>query len=233
MPPLAQAQIVRIPAGRVTLNADLVVPTDARGIVLFAHGSGSSRHSHRNQFVARALQESSFGTLLMDLLTTEEVHLDNQTRELRFDIMLLARRLTATVDWLASQPSFSKLPIGIFGASTGAAAALVSAAERPDLVKSVVSRGGRPDLAADALSRVQAPTLMIVGGYDDAVQELNEQARARMKSEVKIRIVPRATHLFEEPGALSQVADFAAGWFWDTLKKGSGIRDQGSGSSKS
>ena len=216
--PLWQALTVRIPVDGVTLNADLALPVDAHGIVLFAHGSGSSRHSPRNQFVARVLQQSDFGTLLMDLLTEKEEALDNQTREMRFDITLLARRLTATVDWLATQPSFRKLPIGIFGASTGAAAALVSAAERPELVKSVVSHGGRPDLAADALPRVQAPTLMIVGGYDDAVQELNEQARARMKSEVRIRIVPRATHLFEEPGALSQVADFAAAWFWDTLK---------------
>ncbi len=216
--PLSQAQTLRVPVDGTTLNADLAIPVEAHGIVLFAHGSGSSRHSPRNQFVARVLQQSDFGTLLMDLLTEKEEAVDNQTREMRFDIKLLARRLTATVDWLATQPSFQKLPIGVFGASTGAAAALVTAADRPHLVKSVVSRGGRPDLAGDALPRVQAPTLMIVGGYDDAVQELNEQARSKMKSEAKIRIVPRANHLFEEPGALSQVADFAAGWFWDTLK---------------
>ena len=230
--PLSQALTLRVPVDGTTLNADLAIPVEAHGIVLFAHGSGSSRHSPRNQFVARVLQQSDFGTLLMDLLTEKEEAVDNQTRELRFDITLLARRLTATVDWLTTQPSFQKLPIGIIGASTGAAAALVTAADRPQLVKSVVCRGGRPDLAREALPRVQAPTLMIVGAYDDAVQELNEQARAKMKSDVKIRIVPRATHLFEEPGALSQVADFAAGWFWDTLK-GSGTRDQGSASSKS
>jgi dienelactone hydrolase len=216
--PLSQALTLRVPVDGTTLNADLAIPVEAHGIVLFAHGSGSSRHSPRNQFVARVLQQSDFGTLLMDLLTEKEEAVDNRTRELRFDIGMLARRLTATVDWLAAQPSFQALPIGIFGASTGAAAALVTAAERPQLVKSVVSRGGRPDLAADALPRVQAPTLLIVGGYDDAVEALNEQARARMTTKVALKIVPRATHLFEEPGALSQVADFAAGWFWDTLK---------------
>jgi dienelactone hydrolase len=210
---------VSIPAGRVSLEGNLDVPENSRGIVLFAHGSGSSRHSPRNQFVARVLQQSDFGTLLMDLLTEKEEAVDNRTREMRFDIKLLARRLTATIDWLQTQPSFQKLPIGIFGASTGAAAALVSAADRPELVKSVVSRGGRPDLAGDALPRVKAPTLLIVGGYDDAVQALNEQAQARMTTQVSLKIVPRASHLFEEPGALSQVADFAAGWFWDTLKE--------------
>src|SRR5262245_45442882 len=146
MPPLAQAQIVRIPAGRITLNADLVVPVDARGVVLFAHGSGSSRHSHRNQFVARVLHQSDFATLLMDLLTIEEEHVDNKTREMRFDIDLLATRLTSAVAWTAQQSSLQQLPIGVFGASTGAAAALVAAAKKPDLVRSVVSRGGRPDL---------------------------------------------------------------------------------------
>jgi dienelactone hydrolase len=217
--PLATALTLRVPVDGTTLNADLAIPADAHGIVLFAHGSGSSRHSPRNQFVARVLQQSDFGTLLMDLLTEKEEAIDNRTRELRFDIGLLARRLTATIDWLSTQPSFQKLPIGIFGASTGAAAALVSAADRPEMVKSVVSRGGRPDLADTALPRVQAPTLLIVGGYDDAVQALNEQAKARMTTRVSLKIVPRASHLFEEPGALSQVADFAAGWFWDTLKE--------------
>ena len=207
-----------LPVGPVRLVGELVIPHAAVGVVIFAHGSGSSRHSPRNQFVARVLQQSDFGTLLMDLLTEKEEAVDNRTREMRFDIRLLARRLTATVDWLVSQPSFKNLPIGIFGASTGAAAALVTAAERPELVKSVVSRGGRPDLADTALPRVQAPTLLIVGGYDDAVQALNEQAQARMTTKVSLKIVPRASHLFEEPGALSQVADFAAAWFWDTLK---------------
>jgi len=220
MRPLAQALPLRIPTAGAKLNADLVVPVDARGIVLFAHGSGSSRHSHRNQFVARILQESDFATLMMDLLTTEEEHLDNQTRELRFDIGLLADRLTATVEWAAAQPTMKHLPIGLFGASTGAAAALVAAAKRPDLVRSVVSRGGRPDLAGDALEKVKAPTMLIVGGYDDAVLVLNEQAKKRMTCEVSLKVVPRATHLFEESGALAQVADLAAGWFWTTLKTG-------------
>jgi dienelactone hydrolase len=218
MRPLSQAQSLRIPTPGAVLNADLVIPVEARGIVLFAHGSGSSRHSHRNQFVARIAQESSFGTLLLDLLTTEEEHLDNKTRELRFDIDLLANRLLAAVDWIAHQPSMKHLPIGLFGASTGAAAALIAAAKRPDVVRSVVSRGGRPDLAGEALKKVKAPTMLIVGGYDDAVLVLNEQAKKEMTGEVTLKVVPRATHLFEEPGALAQVADFAAAWFWGTLK---------------
>jgi dienelactone hydrolase len=218
MAPLAQAQVVRIPAGRKTLSADLVVPVDAKGIILFAHGSGSSRHSHRNQFVARTLQQSDFATLLMDLLTAEEEHLDNQTRELRFDIGFLADRLASAISWTVYQQSLKHLPIGLFGASTGAAAALVAAANKPDVVRSVVSRGGRPDLAGDALKVVKAPTMLIVGGYDDAVVVLNEQAKAKMPGEVDLKIVPRATHLFEEPGALAQVADLAAAWFWKTLK---------------
>lgn len=209
---------VTLPIDGIALHGDLAVPADAAGLVLFAHGSGSSRHSPRNQFVARVLQQSEFGTLLMDLLTEKEEAVDNRTREMRFDIPLLARRLTATIDWLTAQPAYSRLPVGIFGASTGAAAALVSAADRPELVRSVVSRGGRPDLAGEALPRVKAPTLMIVGGYDDAVLALNEQAKARMTGDVRLTIVPRATHLFEEPGALAQVADFAASWFWNTLK---------------
>jgi dienelactone hydrolase len=221
MKTLSQALIVRIPAGRVTLNADLVVPIDARGIVLFAHGSGSSRHSPRNQFVARVLHQNDIATLMMDLLTPEEERVDNQTRELRFDIDLLAKRLIDVVDWTTAQPTLANFPIGLFGASTGAAAALVASAERPGLVKAVVSRGGRPDLAAAALPRVTAPTLLIVGGYDDAVLVLNEQAKARMTGEVTIKVVPRATHLFEEPGALAQVAEGAANWFWTKLRAGS------------
>jgi putative phosphoribosyl transferase len=218
MRPLSQAQPLRIAIPGAVLSADLVIPVDARGLVLFAHGSGSSRHSHRNQLVARVLQQSSFGTLLMDLLTTEEVHLDNQTRELRFDIELLANRLTDTVKWASAQPWLKGLPIGVFGASTGAAAALVAAARRPDLIRSIVSRGGRPDLAGEALKKVKAPTMLIVGGYDDAVLVLNEQAKKEMTGEVTLKVVPRATHLFEEPGALAQVADYAAAWFWGTLK---------------
>ncbi len=216
---VSQAQMLRIGMAGVTLNADLVAPVAARGIVLFAHGSGSSRHSHRNQFVARILQESQMATLLMDLLTPEEERIDNQTREHRFDIELLAERLAATIDWASHQPTLKDLPIGLFGASTGAAAALVAAARHPGLVKSVVSRGGRPDLAGESLSKVTAPTMLIVGGHDDAVMVLNEQAKAKMSGEVTLKIVPRATHLFEEPGALAQVADFAAAWFWRTLEK--------------
>jgi dienelactone hydrolase len=218
MKTLSQAQILRIPVAGVTLNADLVVPVDPRGIILFAHGSGSSRHSHRNQFVARVLQASDFGTLLMDLLSPDEEHLDNQTREHRFNIDLLARRLTAILEWMVAQQTLKALPIGLFGASTGAAAALVTAAARPELVRAVVSRGGRPDLAAEALPKVKAPTMLIVGGYDDAVLVLNEQAKAKMTCEVALKVVPRATHLFEEPGALAQVADYAASWFWSQIK---------------
>jgi dienelactone hydrolase len=215
--PLLQAQTLRVPVDGTVLNAEIAIPVEAHGMVVFAHGSGSSRHSPRNQFVARVLQQSDFGTLLMDLLTEKEEALDLQTRELRFDITLLAKRLTAAAQWVSAQPSFKHLPIGLFGASTGAAAALVTAAERPDLIKSVVSRGGRPDLAGDMLARVQAPTMLIVGGYDDAVLALNEQAKARLPGESVLKIVPRATHLFEEPGALAQVADHAAEWFWKTL----------------
>lgn len=192
---------------------------DASGIVLFSHGSGSSRHSHRNQFVARVLQDSGFGTLLMDLLTSDEERIDNQTREHRFDIDLLATRLASAVQWTATQASLKSLPIGLFGASTGAAAAIVAAVKQSDLVKSVVSRGGRPDLAGDYLKIVRAPTMLIVGGYDDAVLVLNEQAKARMTGHVSLKVVPRATHLFEEPGALAQVADYAAAWFGTTLRK--------------
>jgi pimeloyl-ACP methyl ester carboxylesterase len=209
--------MLRIPVTGATLSADLVRPADARGLVLFAHGSGSSRHSHRNQFVARVLQQSGFATLLMDLLTEEEERIDNQTRELRFDIGLLAGRLSDTVSWAALQDPLKRLPAGLFGASTGAAAALVTAANHADAVQSVVSRGGRPDLAGDHLARVKAPTMLIVGGHDDAVLVLNEQAKARMPGEVSLKVVPRATHLFEEPGALAQVAELAAAWFWKTL----------------
>jgi dienelactone hydrolase len=215
---VSQAQMLRIPVTGATLKADFVAPVGARGIVLFAHGSGSGRHSHRNQFVARTLQESDLTTLLMDLLTEEEERIDNQTRELRFDIDLLTARLSAAVQWVSKQPTLKDLPIGLFGASTGAAAALVTAAQHPHAVKSVVCRGGRPDLAGESLSKVTAPTMLIVGGHDDAVLVLNEQARAKMHGEVTLKIVPRATHLFEEPGALAQVADHAAAWFRGTLK---------------
>ena len=204
---------VSIPAGDVTLEGTLGVPPTALGIVLFAHGSGSSRFSPRNRYVARTLRSAGFGTLLLDLLSRSEEQVDEVTRHHRFDIPMLARRLVVAIDWLAAQPATATLPVGLFGASTGAAAALVAAAERPDRVAAVVSRGGRPDLAGDALPRVRAPTLLIVGGRDDVVIRLNEQARARMHANVELVIVPGATHLFEEHGALEQAAAAARDWF--------------------
>jgi dienelactone hydrolase len=210
-------QPVRIPAGEVVLDGDLSLGERARGAVVFAHGSGSSRFSPRNRHVAARLQAAGLATLLMDLLTREEERVDEVTRELRFDIPLLARRLTAAVDWLADQPETAELPIGAFGASTGAAAALIAAAERPAAVRAVVSRGGRPDLAGDALERVVAPTLLIVGELDPVVLELNRQALARLRGPKALEIVPGATHLFEEPGALEQVARLAADWFGEHL----------------
>jgi dienelactone hydrolase len=204
---------VSIPADGVTLEGTLGVPPAALGIVLFAHGSGSSRFSPRNRYVARTLRSAGLGTLLLDLLSPSEEQVDEVTRHHRFDIPMLARRLVLAIDWLAAEPATANLPVGLFGASTGAGAALVAAAERPDRVAAVVSRGGRPDLAGDALPRVRAPTLLIVGGRDDVVITLNEQARARMHAKVKLVIVPGATHLFEEPGALEQVAAAARDWF--------------------
>ncbi|HEY8472204.1 MAG TPA: dienelactone hydrolase family protein [Natronosporangium sp.] len=204
------ASAVAIDAAGVVLDADLVVPDDARGVVLFAHGSGSSRHSSRNRLVAQRLHRHRFATVLADLLTEPEAQRDAQTAALRFDIGLLAERMTAIVDWAADpQP----LPIGLFGASTGAAAALVAAADRPALVRAVVSRGGRPDLAADVLCQVRAPTLLIVGGRDRAVIELNRQAAELFTAPHQLHIVPGAGHLFEEPGALAEVADLATSWF--------------------
>ena len=203
---------VRVDIGHVVLPGDLTVPEEARGMVLFAHGSGSSRHSPRNQFVARQLNRAGLGTLLLDLLTKEEEAIDAYTHHLRFDIELLATRLTGAIDWLVHQPLTKDLPIGLFGASTGAAAALVAAADRTE-VQAVVSRGGRPDLAGDALPRVRAPTLLIVGEWDETVIELNREAMARMHTTVRLEIVPRATHLFEEPGALERVAELASDWF--------------------
>ncbi|MEV5690166.1 dienelactone hydrolase family protein [Micromonospora globbae] len=204
---------VTIPVGQAELPADLVLPADPAGVVLFAHGSGSSRHSPRNTAVARALNDRSLGTVLVDLLTPAEDAVDARTAELRFDIRLLAERLAAIVDWLTTEPGTRGLPIGLFGASTGAAAALVSAAARPEQVRAVVSRGGRPDLAGPALDSVQVPTLLLVGGLDDQVLELNEQARAALPGLVELEVVPGATHLFEEPGTLERVADAAADWF--------------------
>jgi putative phosphoribosyl transferase len=214
--------LVRVLAGNVTLEGNLAVPPDARGVVMFAHGSGSSRHSPRNRAVAHALREGGLATLLIDLLTAEEEMLDDETAELRFDIGLLAERLVGAIEWLGREPAARGLPVGIFGASTGGGAALVAAAARPDVVAAVVSRGGRPDLAGDALPRVQVPSLFIVGGRDEQVIELNRQAMARMLAPVRLEIVPGATHLFEEPGALEQVARLAGEWFVRHLATGRG-----------
>jgi putative phosphoribosyl transferase len=208
-----ETTLVQIPAGSVTLEGDLQVPDHARGVVLFAHGSGSSRHSSRNQFVAGELQAAGLAPLLIDLLTSAEEGVDRHTGHLRFDIALLAERLVAATDWLADDPVTRALPLGYFGASTGAAAALVAAAVEPERVGAVVSRGGRPDLAGNALSRVRAPTLFIVGSRDPEVLDLNRAAMARMRAETKLEIVPGATHLFEEPGALEIVAHLARDWF--------------------
>jgi putative phosphoribosyl transferase len=205
-------QLVQVPAGAVTLDGNLGVPAGARGLVLFAHGSGSSRHSPRNRYVAGVLREAGLATLLMDLLTADEEAIDLQTQRLRFDISLLAGRLVGATDWLAQNPDTRVLTIGYFGASTGAAAALVAAAERPDAVGAIVSRGGRPDLAGAALARVRAPTLLIVGGHDIPVIGMNREAMAQLHVEHKLEIVPGATHLFEEPGALEQVARLAREW---------------------
>ena len=204
---------VRIPAGRAVLDGNLTLVDQKKALVLFAHGSGSSRDSPRNQFVARTLNEAGLATLLFDLLTPEEESVDLYTREHRFNIGLLAERLVHATKWAKQQKQTADLRIGYFGSSTGGGAALVAAAELPDEVGPVVSRGGRPDLAGDALPKVKAPTLLIVGGEDHVVIELNEQARAQMKCECKIEIVPGATHLFEEPGALEHVAKLASDWF--------------------
>jgi dienelactone hydrolase len=202
-----------MPVGSVELSGNLSIPAAARGIVLFAHGSGSSRHSPRNCFVAGRLQEAGLGTLLMDLLTAGEEEVDRQTQQLRFDIKLLAERLVGATDWLKENSQTARLSIGYFGASTGAAAALVASAKRADEIFAVVSRGGRPDLAEAALPLVKAPTLLIVGGCDTQVISLNEGALQQMTADRELTIVPRATHLFEEPGALEKVADLACDWF--------------------
>jgi putative phosphoribosyl transferase len=211
------SHLVQIPTGEVFLEGNLEIPKEATGVVLFAHGSGSSRHSPRNRYVAGVLNHHRVGTLLVDLLTAREGEVDEITRQLRFDINLLTERLAGITDWLVKQPSLRGLRIGYFGASTGAAAALKAAALRPAVVKAVVSRGGRPDLAGDALPRVSAPTLLIVGGYDDTVLELNRDAMSQMTCKTELKIVPGATHLFEEPGTLEQVARLAAEWFAEHL----------------
>jgi putative phosphoribosyl transferase len=204
---------VQIQAGSVTLEGNLAMPPAAKGIVLFAHGSGSGRHSSRNRFVARTLQEGGLTTLLFDLLTADEEVIDLQTRQLRFDIPLLAGRVIAATDWWLRQPEGQGLAVGYFGASTGAAAALIAAAERPRVVKAVVSRGGRPDLALPVLGRVQAPTLLIVGSHDYPVIEMNQTALAHLHAEKKLELIPGATHLFEEPSTLAQAAQLALRWF--------------------
>jgi dienelactone hydrolase len=205
---------VRVQAGGVELEGGLTIPQHAPGVVLFAHGSGSGRHSPRNRFVARALREAGLGTLLIDLLTVEEEQADVISAEFRFDIRLLAERVVGGIDWLAGLDATAGLPVGLFGASTGAAAALVAAARRPERVAAVVSRGGRPDLAGDDLPQVSASTLLIVGGADLPVIGLNRQALDRLGSKEKgLHIVPGATHLFEEPGALEEVARLAGEWF--------------------
>ena len=204
---------VRIPTQDAVLEGDLVLPPGTNRVVLFAHGSGSSRKSSRNRYVATILNEAGLGTLLFDLLTAKEEAIDVRTAELRFDIELLGRRLIAATDWLAADVQTRDLEVGYFGASTGAAAAIVAAAERPRIVAAVVSRGGRPDLAAAALGRVEAPTLLIVGDRDEEVVRLNEVALASLKADSELQLVPGATHLFEEPGALDHVAMLAIDWF--------------------
>lgn len=215
-----QEKSVQVEVDKITLDGNLAIPKGSEGIVLFAHGSGSSRHSPRNQYVASVLQEAGLGTLLIDLLTVEEERVDDYTMHLRFDIGLLAQRLAGATDWLVNNQETKHLNIGYFGASTGAAAALVAATKHLNLIKAIVSRGGRPDLAGSSLPNVKAPTLLIVGGDDTPVIELNEQARERMQAECKIVIVPGATHLFEEPGKLEEVAQFASDWFLQHLAKG-------------
>ncbi|MFI6130197.1 dienelactone hydrolase family protein [Micromonospora sp. NPDC051141] len=204
---------VSVPVVEGGLTGDVSVPSGAGGAVLFAHGSGSSRHSPRNVAVGRALHTRGLATVLVDLLTVDEEARDEVTAELRFDIGMLAERLAGIVDWMSADPELGRLPFGLFGASTGAAAALVAAAARPDRVGAVVSRGGRPDLAGSSLTAVRAPTLLLVGGLDEQVITLNEQARDALGEVAELRIVPGATHLFEEPGTLEQVADQAGAWF--------------------
>lgn len=204
---------VEIDLAGAVLHGDLTLPVGAAGLVIFAHGSGSSRRSPRNRFVAGVINRAGLGTLLMDLLTEEEERVDEMTRELRFDIDLLGRRVAQVVEWAGQREQVRELPVGLFGSSTGAAAALVAAASMPEEVHAIVSRGGRPDLAGDSLPDVKCPTLLVVGGLDDVVIGLNDQARSRMNCPTRLVIVPGATHLFEEPGTLEQVANLAAEWF--------------------
>lgn len=209
----AEEHSVLVSADSVNLQGNLIIPKDAHGIVLFAHGSGSSRHSPRNRYVAQVLQKVGLATLLIDLLTEEEEKVDDVTAHLRFDIDLLAKRLAGVTNWLLQNPDTKNLNVGYFGASTGAGAALVAAVERQSIVKAIVSRGGRPDLAGQALLRVKIPTLLIVGGRDTPVIEMNQEALDKLRGEKKMVIIPGATHLFEEPGTLEEVARLAADWF--------------------
>ncbi len=209
---------IKIPVGNVIVQGNLTIPHNARGIVLFAHGSGSSRFSPRNQYVSKEFVNARIGTLLFDLLTSEEEEQDVLTAEYRFNIPLLAERLIGATQWLKNDPTTKTLPLGYFGASTGAAAALIAAAKMPDAVSTVVSRGGRPDLAGNYLAQVRAPTLLLVGGLDTEVIELNRQAMAQMTAEARIVIVSDATHLFEEPGKLEEVAKLSTDWFVRYLK---------------
>ena len=214
-----QPAAVQIEAGRVLIEGDLTIPVKAAGLVVFSHGSGSSRFSRRNKSVAQVLQAGGYATLLLDLLTRQEDAIDEQTREYRFDVDRLGHRVVAAIDWTASHQQVARLPVACFGASTGAAAALIAAAERPEIVRAVISRGGRPDLAGSALPKVQAPTLLIVGGDDEPVIELNREAMRRMRAPVQLEIVPGATHLFEEPGALELVSQLALKWCTTYVKE--------------
>lgn len=215
---MVQTAAVQIQAGRVLIEADLAIPLTAAGLVVFAHGSGSSRFSSRNRSVAHVLHGGGYATLLLDLLTREEEEIDEQTREYRFDVNRLGHRVVNAIDWAAGHQRLARLPVACFGASTGAAAALIAAADRPEPVRAVISRGGRPDLAGFALPKVQAPTLLIVGGDDEPVIELNRAAMRRMRAPVQLEIVPGATHLFEEPGALESVSRLALAWCTRHLK---------------
>ena len=216
-PPIPRPTDVTVHAGTARLQGVLTLPARATGLVLFAHGSGSSRLSPRNRYVAEVLNQGGLATLLFDLLTPDEERVDQVTRELRFDISLLATRLTGGIDWVATLPATRDLKVGLFGASTGAAAALIAAAGRPETVRAVVSRGGRPDLADEILPQVEAPVLLIVGGLDDEVLALNESARRQLRTKARLEIVAGASHLFEEPGTLERAARLACRWFQEHL----------------
>ena len=224
MPTAAFEESVVISVGQARLDADLHVPADAAAMIVFAHGSGSSRFSSRNRAVAAHLNRHRMATLLLDLLTREEEAVDENTREFRFDIPRLAERVAAAAGWVRHHKDLQAFPVGCFGASTGAAAALIAAADHPDVIGAVVSRGGRPDLAGESLGRVQAPTLLLVGSRDEPVITMNRDAMRQMTGEVRLEIVPGATHLFEEPGTLERVMDLATRWFVEKLAQGSGLK---------